>query len=222
MPGIPTDSNLFALPAGLPPPTDDGAARHLAGSVVPHVKLRSTGGGTVDVGQVAEHLSVFFLYPATIAPPAVIPGEWSAIPGARGDTIQNVGFREAYQEFSGLGCRVFGVSGQGQSDPEIGLAEQVDLKRRLQLPFDLLNDSRFELVRALRLPTFVARLKHPTVEFEGQLATFPLQGRTLVKRLTFVADHGRVVKVFYPVFPPDQHARQVVEYLRVRSPSRSP
>jgi peroxiredoxin len=173
----------------------------------------------VDVGEVAAGLSVFFLYPATIAPPAVIPGEWSAVPGARGCTIQTVGFREAYRELSERGCRVFGISGQGQDDPEVGLAEQVELTRRLHLPFELLNDSRFELVRALNLPTFVAWLKHPTVEFEGKRATFPLQGRTLVKRLTFVADQGRVEKVFYPVFPPDQNAGVVLEYLRRRRPS---
>jgi peroxiredoxin len=216
---IPTDSDLFALPSGLPAPTDDGAANHLVGSRVPHVKLRSTGGRSVDVGEVAEHLSVFFLYPATIAPPAVIPGEWSAVPGARGCTIQNVGFREAYPELSESGCRVYGVSGQGQTDPVVALAEQEELVRRLALPFDLLNDSRFELVRALKLPTFVARLKRPTVEYEGKLATFPLQGRTLVKRLTFVADRGRVEKVFYPVFPPDQNARAVLAYLRSRTPA---
>jgi len=173
----------------------------------------------VDVGEVAAGLSVFFLYPATIAPPAVIPGEWSAVPGARGCTIQNVSFREAYRELSERGCRVFGISGQGQDDPKVGLAEQVELTRRLHLPFELLNDSRFELVRALNLPTFVAWLNHPTVEFEGKRVTFPLQGRTLVKRLTFVADQGRVEKVFYPVFPPDQNAGAVLEYLRRRRPS---
>jgi peroxiredoxin len=219
---IPTDSNLFALPPGLPAPKDDGGARHLLGARVPHVSLPSTGGAPVDVGAVADHLAAFFFYPATIAPPAVIPGEWSEVPGARGCTIQNVGFREAFPDLARLGCRVFGVSGQGQTDPEVGLAEQTELKRRLGLPFDLLNDSKFELARALSLPTFVATLKNPTVEFEGRLATFPLQGRALLKRLTFIADRGRVEKVFYPVYPPDQNARAVLEYVRHRAaPSTS-
>jgi peroxiredoxin len=213
---IPTDSSLLTLPAGLPEPVDDGAARHLAGSLVPHVRLRATSGATVDVGEASQRLSVFFLYPATIAPPAVIPGEWSAIPGARGCTIQNVGFRESYHDLAEAGCQVLGVSGQGQTDPEVGLAEQVELKQRLGLPFELLNDSRFELASTLRLPTFIASLKNPTIEFEGRLATFPLQGRTLLKRLTFVADRGRIEKVFYPVFPPDRNAVEVLRYLSGR------
>jgi peroxiredoxin len=217
--GIRTDSNLLALPAGLPRPEDDGGARHLLGSAVPHVRLRSTGGEAIDVGEVARGLSVFFLYPATIAPPAVIPGEWSEIPGARGCTIQNAGFREAYPALSARGARVFGVSGQGQVDPDRGLAEQLELKERLRLPFDLLNDSRFELADALRLPTFVASLREPTVEFEGRRATFPLQGRRLLKRLTFIAEQGRIQRVFYPVFPPDRNAEEVLRSLGPRGPS---
>jgi peroxiredoxin len=217
--GIPTDSNLYALPRGLPAPEDDGAAAHLVGTAVPHVVLRSTSGISVDVGEIAQRLSVFFVYPATIAPPAVIPGEWSQVPGARGCTIQNVGYREAYPEFVHLAGRVFGVSGQGQTDPAVGWAEQVELEERLGLPFELLNDSAFELADALRLPTFVPHLRNPTVEFEGREATFPLQDRRLLKRLTFVADHGVIEKVFYPVFPPDQDAAVVLTYLRSRARS---
>ena len=219
---IPTDTNLLALPSGLPAPDDDGAARHLLGARVPHVELPSTNGGTVDVGAAAEQLSVFYLYPATIAPPAVIPGEWSAIPGARGCTLENLGFRDAHADLVAHGCRVFGVSGQGQVDPEVGLREQVELRHRLGLPFELLNDSRFALVRALRLPTFVAALRVPEVEYEGRRIAFPLQGRTLVKRLTFVADRGRIEKVFYPVFPPDRSAEAVRDYLADRTPPRLP
>jgi peroxiredoxin len=210
---IPTDSDLLTLPGNLPPPTDDGAARHLRGALVPHLRLESTSGECVDVGRAAERLCVFFVYPATIAPPAVIPGEWSAIPGARRCTVQNLGFRRAYPEFIELSCRVFGVSGQGQVDPKVGLAEQVEFHQRLGLPFDLLNDSAFKLAGALRLPTFVAELREPTVEYEGRRVTFALQGRRLLKRLTFVANRGRIEKVFYPVFPPDQNAQAVVEYL---------
>jgi peroxiredoxin len=113
----------------------------------------------------------------------------------------------------------FGISGQSQTDPDVGLVEQIALTKRLGLPFDLLNDSRFELVRALTLPTFVASLKNPTVEFGGRRVTFQLQGRRLVNRLTFVADRGRIEKVFYPVFPPDQNARAVLGYVRQRGPS---
>jgi len=99
---IPTDVNLFALPPGLPEPADDGAARHLVGAVIPHVRLRSTGGRTVDVAEVAEELSVLFFYPATVRPGIPIPGEWSEVPGARGCTLQNCAFRDQHAAFRSL------------------------------------------------------------------------------------------------------------------------
>jgi peroxiredoxin len=218
---IPTDANLFALPKDLPAPEDDGAARHLIGTEIPHVRLRSTRNRTIDVAEVAAHRSVFYFYPATVKPGIPIPGEWSEVPGARGCTVQNIGFRDAYEEFRSQHCEIFGVSGQGQ-DPEQGLAEQVEVAERLHLPFELLNDSRFDLTRALGLPTFVASLKSPTIVFEGRQHSFPLQGRTLVKRLTFVADKGRIERVFYPVFPPDRNALVVLDYLRGRDSGKGP
>ncbi len=211
---IPTDSDLHALPAGLPRPADDGAAAHLRGLPVPRLRLRATSGGEVDLADAASRGCILFLYPATLAPPAVIPGEWSAIPGARGCTIENLGFRAAFPEISELGCEVYGISGQGQLEAEEGLRQQRELRERLRLPFELLNDSAFALGEALRLPTFVARLTEPVVEFEGRRVSFPLQGRRLYTRLTLVAARGRIERVFYPVFPPDLHAEELLEYLR--------
>jgi peroxiredoxin len=172
----------------------------------------------VDVAVAAERLSVFFCYPATVAPGIPIPGEWSEIPGARGCTVESCGYRDAFARFRSLGCAVYGVSGQGQ-EPGPGLAEQVEFAERVHLPYELLNDSRFELTRALRLPTFVAELKEPEVRFEGKSYRFPLQGSTLIKRLTFVADRGRIEKVFYPVFPPDRSAATTLAYLSERTPA---
>jgi peroxiredoxin len=215
-PKIPTDSNLFALPAGMTAPEDDGAARHLAGRQLPAISLRSTAGGTVNVAEAAHELSVFFFYPGTLAPGVPIPGEWSEVPGARGDTLENCAYRDVWNEFQDLNCRVFGVSGQGQDDPKVGLRQQIEFHHRVGLPFELLNDSRFELVQALALPTFLVDLKFPEVEFEGKVSRFPLQGRTLVKRLTFVAHRGRIERVFYPIFPPDRNAAEVLAYLRRR------
>jgi peroxiredoxin len=218
---IPTDTDLFALPANLPAPEDDGAARHLLGATMPHIRLRSTHDRVVDVAEAAEHRAVFFFYPATVKPGIPIPGEWSEVPGARGCTLQNCGFRDEYANFREIDCEVFGVSGQGQ-EAEQGLAEQIEFAQRIQLPFELLNDSRFELVRALRLPTFRVSLKSPTGLFEGKRFAFPLQGRTLVKRLALVVDRGRIEKVFYPVFPPDRNAEAVLGYLRQRGGSPDP
>ena len=154
----------------------------------------------MDVSEAAQHLSVFYLYPATVKPGVPIPGEWSEIPGARGCTLQSCGFRDRYEEFRSLKCAVFGVSGQGQG-PEAGLAQQTEFAERVRLPFELLNDSEFRLTRALGLPTFLASLKSPRTVFAGEEWVFPLQGRTLVKRLAFVADHGTIERVFYPCPP---------------------
>jgi peroxiredoxin len=210
------DANPYQIPDDLPVPTDDGACDHVVGQAVPSISLRSTRGGRIHVAEAARRLAVFYFYPGTIRPGIPIPAEWSAIPGVRGCTLQNADYRDAYPDFEKMGCRVFGVSGQGEDDPERGLAEQVELSQRLRLPFELLNDSRFEFVRALGLPTFEVRLRSPVFEYEGKPATFVLQGKTLVKRLTIVASRGRVEKVFYPVFPPHRSAATALEYLRSR------
>jgi peroxiredoxin len=213
VPRIPTDADLFALPPGLPAPSDDGAARHLLGQGLPSLELPSTGDGPVNLRTAARELAVFFCYPATLAPGVPIPGEWSEIPGARGCTIQNLGYRELYARFRALGCAVYGVSGQGTVDPAVGLTQQRELVRRLGLPFDLLNDSELRLARALRLPTFRAELAAPRLEFEDRFYDFPLQGRVVLRRLTFVARNGTIERVFYPVFPPDRDASTVLAAL---------
>jgi peroxiredoxin len=210
------DDDPYELPEGMPVPDDDGACDHLVGLPVPSIALRSTRGRSVDVGKVSARPTVFYFYPGTIKPGIPIPAEWSYTPGVRGCTLQSCGFRDRYTVFRSLGCEVFGVSGQGQGNPEQGLQEQVELADRIKLPFELLNDSRFELVRALRLPTFTVDLRSPTFEFKGRKHTFVLQGRTLVKRLAFLADDGKIEKVFYPVFPPDQNAEAVLGYLLTR------
>ncbi len=216
---IPTDSELFRLPAELPRPVDDGAARHLVGRPLPDLELASSAGGSVNVRAAASERAVFFCYPATLRPPAVIPGEWSEVPGARGCTVQNAGYRDAYAKFRERGVAVFGVTGQGTPDPDEGLEAQRELVRRLGLPFELLNDSRLRLARALGLPTFRAELAHPRVEFGGAVYDFPLQGRELLRRLTFVAHAGRIERVFYPVFPPDRDAETVLAALDARRPA---
>jgi hypothetical protein len=38
---------------------------------------------------------------------------------------------------------------------------------------------------------------------------------SLLKRLTLVIDEGRATQVFYPVFPSDAHAAEVLSWLRV-------
>lgn len=176
------------LPPDLPVPTDDGAARLLTGSKLPALALAATDGSSVDLSQLAGR-TVLYLYPRTGRPGVPLPDGWDAIPGARGCTPQSCGFRDHLAEMKRLGvANVFGLSTQ-DSD------YQREVVERLHLPFRLLSDVDLRFTRALTLPTFV------------------VAGMTLLKRLALVIDDGTIVKVFYPVFPPDKNAQEVVVWL---------
>ena len=182
-------ADLFALPPGLPVPQDDGACRHLEGLAMPPLKLDSTAARSVDLQEVSKSTAVFFFYPRTGKPGTPIPPGWDQVPGARGCTPQSCAFRDLHKEFTTLGAQVFGVSSQ---DTEY----QRELVARIHLPYEVLSDREFRLTEALRLPTF---------DFEGV---------RLIKRLAIVARASRIAKVFYPVFPSDRNAGDVLAWLR--------
>ena len=189
-------ANLYELPADLPIPVDDGAAAHLPGAAVPPVALPSTAGRLVDLSEVAAGRGVLFFYPRTGVPGRPAGPEWDAIPGARGCTPQGCGFRDLHGELLGLGVRVFGVSTQ-ESWYQRGFVE------RNRVPFELLSDAELRLTRAMRLPTF----------------EFPVEGggpTTLIKRMAWYVEDGRIAKVWYPVFPPDRNAATVLAWLSER------
>lgn len=183
------------LPAGLPVPEDDGAADHLEGRLVPPVFLETTQ-GELNLATAAADLLVLYVYPRTGRPGVEPPASWDETPGARGCTPQSCGFRDWGEELSAMGATVVGLSAQT-------LDEQHEAAERLGLPHAVAADPELRLADALRLPTF---------EFEG---------RRLYKRLALVAEDGRIVKVFYPVFPPDENAAEVLAWLRGFSASRS-
>jgi peroxiredoxin len=187
---------VHTLPPDLPVPVDDGACDHLVGARVPSLRLVSTGGRMVNLAEVAERPAVFFLYPRTGEPGKPAGPDWNAIPGARGCTPQSCGFRDLHGDFTRLGVAVFGISTQDTG-------YQGEFVRHNHVPFELLSDRDLALTRALRLPTFeypVAR-GGPT---------------TLIKRMAWYAERGRIEKVWYPVFPPDRNAATVLEWLRER------
>jgi peroxiredoxin len=185
---MPLGDDVFTLPDDLPVPEDDGAADHLVNAVVPSVELRATTGELVDVAQLTGR-TILFCYPRTGRPDEdLLPG-WDAIPGARGCTPETCGFRDAHGQFADLGARVIALSTQSTE-------YQRELAERLGLQFPVLSDEGLELTNALGLPTFET------------------SGLTLLKRLTLVIDDGRVTHVFYPVFPPDTHAADVLSWLR--------
>jgi peroxiredoxin len=180
-----------SLPAGLPVPRDDGACLHLAGMRLPAVALRSTADRVVDVAEAARRPAVFFFYPRSGRPGEPVPPGWDAIPGARGCTPQSCAFRDRFPDFARRGVRVFGVSSQ---DTEY----QKELAARTRLPYEVLSDRDFVLTDTLRLPTFA------------------FNGMRLIRRLTLVAWGSRIAKVFYPVFPPDRNAAEVLSWLERR------
>src|SRR5438309_11761030 len=94
--------DLYQLPADLPVPVDDGAARHLTGAALPPVALPSTSGGLVRLDDPVTPLTVVYCYPRTGHPDAVALGStasWNAIPVARGCTPQACGYRNHYLDF---------------------------------------------------------------------------------------------------------------------------
>ncbi len=179
----------FPLPTDLPRPTDDGAADHLVGMAMPKVSLRSTTGRLVTLSDLPALRTVIYCYPMTGVPGNPLPENWDAIPGARGCTPQACNFRDHNQEFLELAAEVFGLSTQTTE-------YQCEMAERLHLPFEVLSDAAFQLCDALRLPTFV------------------VAGRRLLKRLTLVVRGGRIERVFYPVFPTNESADQVLQWLR--------
>jgi peroxiredoxin len=177
------------LPDNLPIPPDDGAARHLVGMRLPDLELPATDGSRVRLATLAGR-TVVYVYPRTGRPGQALPSGWDDIPGARGCTPQSCAFRDHFAELKALGvAHLFGFSTQDSG-------YQQEAVERLHLPFAILSDEHLAFTRALELPTF------------------EVAGMTLTKRMALVIDDGVIAKVFYPVFPPDRNASDVVAWLR--------
>ncbi|QOZ34028.1 peroxiredoxin [Bradyrhizobium sp. CCBAU 53421] len=174
----------------IPAPTDDGGAAHLAGMTIPPVMLRATDDTSVVLSAL-EGRTVVFAYPRTGEPGKIgLVDDWDKIPGARGCTPQTCAFRDLFADLKAAGAaQVFGLSTQSN-------AYQTEMASRLHLPFPVLSDEALELTRTLRLPTM------------------SVAGLTLIKRLALVIDDARITHVFYPVFPPDRNAGDVLEWLQ--------
>lgn len=183
-------SDYTTLPDDLPQPVDDGAADHLPGTAMPAVTLPATSGEQVDLADLGPGRTVLYVYPMTGRPDVALPAGWDEIPGARGCTPESCGFRDHYADLRAAGAAaVYGISSQDTG-------YQREAVERLGLPFAMLSDEHLRLAATLRLPTFEA------------------DGMTLYKRITLIVAEGRIEHVFYPVFPPHEHAAQVLDWLR--------
>lgn len=180
--------NLEFLPEGLPIPPDDGACDHLIGASIPSIQLRSTSGETISLSDFKKRL-VIYLYPMTGPSEIPLPDGWDEIPGARGCTPQACSFRDHYKELQALDTQVFGMSTQTSEF-------QIKEKARIHLPFDLLSDENIVFAKSLKIP----------LHFVDNLV--------LHKRVTLIFSEGRVVKFFYPVFPPNKNIDEVLLWLK--------
>src|SRR5665213_922774 len=185
----PGQHNPNVLPSGIPVPQDDGAARHLPGMTLPDMALPATDGKMVNLSRLKGR-TVVYVYPRTGVPGVDAPTSWDDIPGARGCTPQSCGFRDHFGELKKLGvAQLFGLSTQDTS-------YQQEAAARLHLPFAILSDEKLAFTKALNLPIFTT------------------SGMTLLKRMALVIDDGMITKAFYPVFPPDKNAEEVIAWLQ--------
>ncbi|MDO8281425.1 MAG: peroxiredoxin [Thermodesulfovibrionia bacterium] len=184
--------NLYEIPLDVPIPQDDGAARHLLDKAVPSVGLASTRGDSVRLSDPANGLVVVYCYPRTGRPDSEALGgtaNWNAIPGARGCTPQSCAYRDLHAELRGLGAVIYGLSTQTTD-------YQLEAAQRLHLPFPLLSDANYELSDSLQLPQF------------------EVAGNRLLKRITLIIRGGHIIHYLYPVYPPDEDAKNVIEWIR--------
>jgi len=186
-----SQSNLLDVDwSKIPAPANDVAAKHLVGMKIPPLGLLATDDTSVTLSTLPGR-TVVFGYPRTGEPGKIgLVDDWDMIPGARGCTPQTCAFRDLFAELKAAGAaHVFGLSTQDNT-------YQTEMASRLHLPFPVLSDEKLLLTEALRLPTM-------------QVA-----GLTLIKRLALIIDDGHITHVFYPVFPPDRNAGDVLEWLK--------
>jgi peroxiredoxin len=183
--------DVYTLPPDLPAPVDDGAADHLLGTMLPQLTLDSSQ-GPVSMRELTRERLVLYVYPRAGRPGRQSPAGWDDIPGARGCTPQSCAFRDHAAELGELGASVAGLSAQPLDD-------QLEFVERNHISYPVIADPELRLGQALRLPTF------------------EVEGVTLYKRITLVVEGCAVAKVFYPVFPPDKNAEEVVAWLRGRA-----
>jgi peroxiredoxin len=171
----------------MPVPHDDGACDHLTGQAIPSLTLESSA-GPVDLDELAAGRLVLYIYPGTTKPGRPpLPGLYD-LPGGRGCTPEGRAYRDHAAELTALGANIAGLSVQT-------LDQQLEFATRAYMPFPIIADPERKLGAALTLPTL------------------EIAGVTLYKRTTLVAERGEIIKVFYPVFPPNRNAEEVISWL---------
>ena len=181
--------NYNILPNDLPIPKNDGLCDHLTGMEIPDVSLLTSNGDYIKLRRKESFKIVFYIYPMTGRPDKTLPKNWNNIPGATGCTPENCSFRDNYEELIKLNALPIGISSQTLEDIK-------EMKNRLKIQHDILSDYGLVFTKSLKLPTF------------------SIDNKIFIKRLTLIVDNIKIVKVFYPIFPPDNHIYEVLNWLK--------
>ena len=177
----------------IPEPKLDFNLEHLNQLIIPDLKLNSTDDTTVSLSNL-KGITVIYVYPMTGVPGKELPEGWDEIPGARGCTPQSCSFRDNFSKLKKLGVNnIFGLSTQSTE-------YQKELATRLHLPYPILSDEKLEFSKKLKLPMFKV-LK-----------------MNLLKRITLILKDNKIIKYFYPIFPPTKNIEDVINFFKNSKP----
>lgn len=166
------------------------------GMTIPKMALPSTKNPLLDLLEIDSHFKVLYFFPMIAVPGEVAPlSEWDEIPGARGCTPQNISMSKHNYDLQKYGATSIGISTQSIKE----LTKVSSIRGFLQ---PLVSDGNLEFQEKLNIPTF---------QFEN---------KTMYKRLTLIVRESKIVKVFYPIFPPDKHIFEILEWFENNSIKR--
>ena len=180
--------NLSVLPKDLPVPIDDGKCNHLVNKTIPDIFLPTQNGNMLKLNRSDTFRLIIYCYPMTGRPDKVLPENWNSIPGARGCTPQTCSFRDNYDDFIKLNSIPIGLSTQSIEDIR-------EMTMRLSIPYDVVSDEKMTFIKLMKLPTF------------------KINNKTYIKRITMIVEKSIIKHIFYPVFPPDLHVKDVIQWL---------
>ena len=189
------NQDFTKLPKNLPRPTKDGSTRHLLGKQIPDIILDSTKDSLFDFSSIKQKYAILYFFPKMIMPGKSPPSGWNDVPGARGCTPQNISFSENNSILEKYDAMSIGISSQSIQD-----LKQLSATRKLSQI--LVSDEELEFQKKLQVPTF------------------DVENKTMYKRLTLIVKDSTIIKIFYPVFPPDEHIFEIIKWLECNHSSK--
>ena len=180
--------NLNNLSTNLSEPKQDGACDHLLNYTIPNIALPNQDNNLLKLNRSDTFRLVIFCYPMTGQPNSPLPNNWDSIPGASGCTVQNCSFRDNYDNLIIANALPIGISTQTTRDIK-------EMTIRLQIPYDVVSDQDLAFSKAINLPIF------------------SIENKIYLKRVTLIIEKSIIKKVFYPVFPVNNHIDEVLNWL---------